>query len=61
MSIRDERDAEIAAMIRRQIDKVKADVDRCGWKSPSNEWHRAFGQIAGLFLALELVDAHPHT
>ena len=55
------RDAQIAAMIRREIDKVKLEVEKYGWKSPSNEWHRAFGQIAGLFQALALIDPDPRT
>lgn len=58
---RAERDAEIATMIGREIDKVKMEVEKYGWKSPSNEWHRAFGQIAGLHLALSLIDPDPRS
>jgi hypothetical protein len=50
------RDAQTAAAIRREIAKLKADAERRGWSPQSRPWLLQFGKIAGLHLALELID-----
>lgn len=50
------RDAQIAAMIRDRIERVKVEAKRCGWHPTSQAWHRAFGQLSGLHQVLELID-----
>ena len=51
-----ERDDQIANMIRREIAKVKHDAKRYGWKPGMPAWQRAFGEIAGMYKILALVD-----
>lgn len=34
---------------------MMAEVARNGWKPDSPEWHRAFGYMAGLHMALDLL------
>jgi hypothetical protein len=50
------RDAQTAEAIRREIEKVKTNAQRCGWKPTQEAWHRAFGEISGLHRALQLID-----
>ena len=52
----DDTFAEMTRLIRREIDKVKAEAKACGWHPSTNAWHRAFGQIAGMHKILQLVD-----
>lgn len=56
----DDRDAQIAGKIRQEIAKVKAMSRQCGWTQQNSAWHRAFGEIAGMYKILELIDPHPH-
>lgn len=55
-----DRDAEIAVLVRREIEKVKADAKLCGWTPNSRAWDRAFGQLAGMYKVLMLIDQNPH-
>ena len=45
----------VSDRIKQAISDKKAEVDKYGWKSPSPEWQRAFGYIAGLHMALDLL------
>lgn len=56
MSEASDRDAEIAHLLRREIDKLKAHAARCGWQPGTHAWHRAFGELSGLHRALEFID-----
>jgi hypothetical protein len=55
----DDRDKQIAELIRREIDAVKVNALRCGWKPTDKAWHRAFGEIAGMYKIMALVDPDP--
>lgn len=52
----EERDAQMAKRIRREIEQIKLKTDRCGWTPNDTAWHRAFGEIAGMHRILELID-----
>ena len=52
MSHFEERDSLTAAMIREEIEKLKADVERCGWKQPRAAWYKAFGEMTGMYRIL---------
>lgn len=47
---------EFAAMIRKEIEKTRANAVRCGWHPSSTAWHRAFGELSGMYKILQLVD-----
>lgn len=55
-----DRDAETAALVRREIEKVKADAKLCGWTPNSAAWNRAFGELAGMYKILQLIDPEPY-
>lgn len=52
----EERDAETAKLIRREIERVKQKTKQCAWTTRDTAWHRAFGEIAGMHRILELID-----
>lgn len=52
----EERDAQCAEMIRIEIDRVKAQEKASKFHPDSHAWHRAFGMLSGLYLALALID-----
>lgn len=49
----------VASMIRAEIAKVKVQAERCGWTPGHMGWHRAFGEITGMYRILSLVDPEP--
>jgi len=61
MNERDDRDREIAAMIRRDIAKIEDDKVRLGYRLGSPEDAVLYGQIKGLRSALAFVDPAPHS
>ena len=56
MSERDDRDAETAAMIRKEIDELVYLARKYNWSPTTNEWHRAFGELSGMHRILQLID-----
>jgi hypothetical protein len=54
------RDQEIAALIREEIKRVKSNAERFGWAPGTPAWRQAFGEMAGMYRILELVDPNPH-
>lgn len=54
-----ERDRQIAALIRAEIEEVKEEQRRFGWKPHSRAWDRAFGKLSGLHAILALIDPAP--
>jgi len=55
----EERDAQTAAMIRREISRLKNDQLRFGWTPGSGAWNRAFGKLSGFYTILALIDPAP--
>lgn len=55
-----ERDRQVAHMIRAEILKVKANAERCGWEPHTAAWNRAFGEMAGMYRILSLIDPRGH-
>jgi hypothetical protein len=55
----DERDAQIARMIRNKIGKVETERERLGYRIGSPEDACLQGQMMGLRMALAFVDPHP--
>lgn len=54
-----DRDSEIASLVRREIEKVKHDAKMCNWTPNSSAWNRAFGELAGMYKILQLIDPKP--
>jgi len=52
----EDRDDQIATMIRGEIEKVKWAAKHNGWTPGMPAWQRAFGEIAGMYKILALVD-----
>lgn len=61
MTVSDERDSQIAAMIRAKIRFVEAERERLGYRLGSVEDGCLQGQMMGLRLALAFVDPHPQS
>jgi hypothetical protein len=55
----EERDAQLLAMVRREIDKVSATIRACNWVPDTQEWHAAAGELRGLHRILVLLDPNP--
>lgn len=51
-----DRDEQLVAMIRNEIEATKSRAAKCGWHPQSAAWHRAFGELAGMHKILELID-----
>lgn len=56
----EERDAEFAKIIRGEIGKAKAQAKACGWPTDSRAWHRAYGELVGMYRILEFIDPNPY-
>lgn len=57
----DDRDIQIAALIRREIDKEKSRAEAAGWRAPMPDWYITRGEIQGMRRILALVDPNPHS
>jgi len=55
----EERDAELASLIRREIDELKDRARACNWHPTTLAWHRAFGELSGMHRILALIDPDP--
>ena len=55
----EERDAELAAMVRREITELKSRAKACNWHPTTHAWHRAFGELSGMHRILSLIDPEP--
>lgn len=51
----EERDAQTLAMIKREIEKTKERARNCGWNPSQSAWHRAFGELAGMYKIVSLL------
>ena len=52
----DERDAQIADLICREIDKARDPATAYDWPPHTPPWYRALGEIYGMYRILQLVD-----
>ena len=55
----EERDAQLLAMVRREIDKVSAMAAAYNWVPDTRAWHGAAGELRGLHRILVLLDPNP--
>lgn len=56
----EERDGQLIKLIRHEIETAKSRAKAAGWKPGEHAWHRAFGELSGMYRILQLIDRDAH-